>query len=164
MVSAINYQVEQGYLYFVIDKDGNIGQNFSLDSWGYHAGQSSYQGLSGTVSDELVGIEIQCAGKLVKEGAIYKTWFGTEVEEEEVRHIPIKSANQEKGDYERYTKSQEEALTRLVLWLHKNNPDVFKLDFVVGHDEVSPGRKNDPGGALSMTMPQYREFLKQQIG
>jgi len=164
LVSAINYQVEQGYLYFVIDKDGNIGQNFSLDSWGYHAGQSSYQGLSGTVSDELVGIEIQCAGKLVKEGAIYKTWFGTEVEEEEVRHIPIKSANQEKGDYERYTKSQEEALTRLVLWLHKNNPDVFKLDFVVGHDEVSPGRKNDPGGALSMTMPQYREFLKQQIG
>ena len=164
LASAMNYQVEQGYLYFVIDKDGNIGQNFSLDSWGYHAGQSSYPGLSGKVSDDLVGIEVQCAGKLTKEGETDKTWFGTEVDTGEVRHISEKTENQQEGDYERYTEAQEDALTRLVLWLYKNNPDVFNLDFVVGHDEVSPDRKNDPGGALSMTMPQYREFLKRQAG
>jgi hypothetical protein len=161
---AMKYQTEQGYLYFVIDKDGNIGQNFPLDSWGYHAGKSSYPGLNGTVSDELVGIEIECAGLLTKEGSTYKTWYQTAVAEEEVRYIKTKTDNQQAGYYEKYTQEQEEALTRLLLWLHKNNPDVFSLDFVVGHDEVSPGRKNDPGGSLSMSMPKYREFLKQQAG
>lgn len=161
--SAISYQVEQGYLFFVIDQDGNIAQNFPLDSWGYHAGQSSYPGLSGNVSDELVGIEIQCAGKLEKAGMAYKTWFGTSVDAVNVRHVAANTANQEHGYYEKYTDAQEGALTRLILWLHSNNPEVFKLDYVVGHDEVSPGRKNDPGGALSMSMPEYRDFLKQQL-
>ena len=163
LASAISYQVEQGYLYFVIDKDGDISQNFPLDSWGYHAGQSSYPGLSGTVSDELVGIEIQCAGRLTKDGNNYKTWFGTNVDPADVRRIPQKTENQEEGYYEKYTDAQEEALTRLVLWLHANNPDIFKLDNVVGHDEVSPGRKNDPGGALSKTMRDFRGFIKQQV-
>ena len=160
--SALNYQVDQGYLYFVIDEDGNIGQNFSLDSWGYHAGKSSYQGLSGSVSDDLVGIEVQCAGKLTKQGDSFRTWFGTTVPESEVRTIPSKKDNQQQGHYEKYTEAQENALTTLILWLHKNNPEVFKLNFVVGHDEVSPGRKNDPGGSLSMTMPQYRDYLRAQ--
>ena len=162
LLSALNYQVEQGYLYFVIDKDGNIGQNFPLDSWGYHAGRSDYPGLSGKVSDDLVGIEVQCAGKLAKEGNIYRTWFQTVVPEYEVRNISTKKENQKPGYYQKFTEAQENALTTLILWLHKNNPRVFSLEFVVGHDEVSPARKNDPGGSLSMTMPKYRERLLSQ--
>ncbi len=162
LASALNYQVGQGHLYFVIDENGNIGQNFSLDSWGYHAGTSSYPGLSGSVSNELVGIEVQCAGKLAKQGSKYHTWFRTTVPESEVRAIPNKKDNQAQGYYEKYTEAQENALTTLILWLHKNNPSVFNLDLVVGHDEVSPGRKNDPGGSLSMTMPKYREYLHVQ--
>ncbi len=162
LASALNYQVEQGHLYFVIDEDGNIGQNFSLDSWGYHAGTSSYPSLSGSVSNDLVGIEVQCSGKLTKQGSNYRTWYRTTVSESEVRAIPNKKDNQERGYYEKYTEAQEIALTALILWLHKNNPRVFSLDLVVGHDEVSPGRKNDPGGSLSMTMPEYRDYLRVQ--
>ena len=164
LASALNYQVDQGHLYFVIDEDGNIGQNFPLDSWGYHAGRSGYSGLSGTVSDDLVGIEVQCAGKLTKQGDNYRTWFRTTVPESEVRTIPTKKDNQEQGHYENYTEAQEHALATLILWLYTNNPRVFNLEFVVGHDEVSPGRKNDPGGSLSMTMPEYREYLRSQVG
>lgn len=152
-------QVKNGYTYFVIDKDGNIGQNFSLDSWGYHAGQSSYPGLGESVSSKLVGIEIQAAGKLEKSGAGYKTWFGEPVPAAEVRVIAQKTDNQEAGAYQAYTAAQEESLIRLLTWLHENNPAVFQHKYVLGHDEVSPGRKNDPGGALSMTMPTLRKKL-----
>lgn len=163
LASALNYQVNQGYLYFVIDEHGNIGQNFSLDSWGYHAGKSGYPGLSGKVSNDLVGIEVQCAGKLTKHGDNYLTWFDTKVPESEVRAIPAKKDNQEQGYYQKYTEAQEKALTKLILWLYNNNPDVFNLEFVVGHDEVGLGRKSDPGGALSMTMPEYRNYLRSQV-
>jgi lysozyme family protein len=53
---------------------------------------------------------------------------------------------------------------KLLLWLKGNQPDVFQFEFVLGHDEVSPGRKNDPGGALSVTLPQFRERLVSMHG
>lgn len=159
--SGLNYQVDQGHLYFLIDKDGNIGQNFPLDSWGYHAGQSSYPGLSGNVSDDLVGIEIQCAGRLTKVDNRYLTWFNTEIAESEVRSVSAQTANQEAGHYHKFTDAQELALSQLLRWLCQNNPSVFNVDYIVGHDEVSPRRKNDPGGALSMTMPALREHIRR---
>ena len=57
------------------------------------------------------------------------------------------------------------------MWLKRNNPDVFRFDYVAGHDEIatlgSPGspkektlgRKQDPGGSLSLPMAEYREML-----
>jgi N-acetyl-anhydromuramyl-L-alanine amidase AmpD len=160
----IDAQVRNRYLYFVIDVEGNIAQNFSLDSWGYHAGRSKYTGLSGSVSNELVGIEIQSAGRVQKKGNNYKTWFGTKISKNTVRHIRANKDNQIAGYYEKYSKAQEKSLTKLLLWLHTNNSDVFSLDLVLGHDEVSPNRKQDPGGALSYSMVEYRKYLKSLVG
>lgn len=158
--AGMDEQVKNGYLYFIIDKDGNIGQNFSLDTWGSHAGVSTWPGLGDRVSDDLVGIEIQCAGKLTKTGSTYKSWYGEVVPASDVRSIAAQTANQEEGHYQKYTAAQEDALIRLLTWLRENNPDVFSYDLVLGHDEVSPGRKNDPGGSLSMSMPDLRTKLK----
>lgn len=153
-------QVKNKYLYFIIDKDGNIGQNFSLDSWGSHAGLSTWKGLGDRVSDDLVGIEIQSAGRLEKSGSTFKTWFGETIPAADVRSVAKQNENQEAGHYHKYTPAQEESLIRLLTWLHDNNPDVFSYDLVLGHDEVSPKRKNDPGASLSMTMPALRNKLK----
>jgi len=160
LTSGLDYQVDQGHLYFLIEEDGNIGQNFPLDSWGYHAGPSSYPGLNGTVSDDLVGIEIQCAGKLRKEGSRYFSWYGEQIPVAQVRSISSQTANQEAGHYHKYTDAQEDALKKLLVWLTRNNTDTFKVDYIVGHDEVSPRRKNDPGGSLSTPMPELRETVK----
>ena len=162
LANGLSDQVNNGFLYFLIDAEGNIGQNFSLDTWGYHAGASSYPGLPGTVSDDLVGIEVQCAGRLKKEGGVFKSWFNTIVPDADVRTVAA-NANQEAGSYEKYTTAQEESLTNLLVWLCRNNPEVFSIKFVLGHDEVSPGRKNDPGGALSMNMPDFRARLKTLV-
>lgn len=154
-------QLKNEFTYFVIDKNGNIGQNFSLDTWGYHAGASFHPDLGKYVHSKLVGIEIQVFGKLKKSGSEYKTAYAipTIVPAEEVRVIEKQTDNQVPGPYQMYTKAQEEALFKLLRWLHDNNPEVFQYQYVLGHDEVSPGRKTDPGGSLSMTMPALRKKL-----
>lgn len=167
---SVDYAISRGsYCYFVIDRDGNVHQAFSLDRWGYHAGTSKWPGISGTVSDELVGIEIQAAGRLKSAGdGKYKAYFTNTrkgdkyFQEDEVRHADQHNENIQKGVYHKYTLQQERALTELLLWLKRNNPGVFNFDFVAGHDEVNPRGKNDPGAALSMTMPAFRDHIKQQ--
>lgn len=159
--SSLSYGREQGYCFFVIAKDGRILQSFPLDRWGYHAGKSSWGKITG-VSPHFVGIEIDCAGKLEfnKKEQCWQSWFGRKVAEPLRRTVAAKD-NIEAGTYEKYTPQQEEALIQLLLWLKTNNPEVFSFANVVGHDEVAvpKGRKNDPGGSLSVTMPALREML-----
>lgn len=163
------------YCYFVIDRDGGVHQPFSLDRWGYHAGESRWSGIGSSVSDEMVGIEIQAAGKVKSTGnGDYKAYYTSTsrgdktFQENEVRHAKEDNDNIQKGTYHKYTEAQEEALMDLLLWLKHNNPDVFNFAYVAGHDEVAGmkgigrNRKNDPGAALSMTMTELRQKLKER--
>ena len=150
-------QVENRYTYFVIDENGRIAQNFPLNEWGYHAGKSYMAPFGSSVSQYLVGIEICCAGKLEKDET---PEFTNITFPEKDKRRSDGEANIKKGVYQKYTAAQEAALETLLLWLHENNPNVFKLDYVFGHDEVSPDRKSDPGASLSMTMPEFRAKLK----
>lgn len=157
--NCLTYQANKGYTYFAIDKDGNIGQNFPLNQWGYHAGKSYWKDLGNSVSRRLVGIEVQCAGNLDDNNT---SWFGVQYPENDVRSLNNKLDNIQPGKYLKYTDKQEESLVRLLLWLKRNNTEVFSFDHVLGHDEVSPKRKVDPGASLSMSMPQFRSFLKEK--
>jgi len=175
------------YAYFIIDRSGNVHQNFPLDRWGYHGGESAWEGLSGSVSDELVGIEIQNAGRLrdyyqnSSDGTKYDcpegklaAWYTRPNsgdlffdKETECRYSE-NNDNIQKGWYHAYSPEQEEALENLLIWLKRNNPDVFEFKYVLGHDEVAGkkgigrNRKNDPGAALSMTMTEFREKIEKE--
>jgi hypothetical protein len=160
-----------GCLYLLLDKDGNLGQGNSLRRHGYHAGVSSHKGAVGTVSDEYAGVEVMCWGGVSKSGAGFRSWAGTTVAASEVVHQAAKRGNIAPGHYQVYTRKQMFALRRLVCWLHLNCPEEFRLDRVVGHDEVSPGRKNDPGASLydhergcPLTMEEFRQLLAQDVG
>ena len=162
-----------GMLYLLIDKDGNVGQSNPLNEHGYHGGASAWKGISGYVSDDLVGIEVQCAGQLTKYKDKYYPWWDRSnggngphqwlaenaIEEKDVIHYQKKVGNIQPGYYHRYTQLQIMALTRVLLWLYFNNTSVFNPDFILGHDEVAPSRKNDPGGALLQDMGSYRAYL-----
>lgn len=155
----IAYGAKMGFAYFVIDRAGTIYQSVPLNRWGSHAGKSSWEGMEGGVSRHLVGIEIDSYGILSTSKGLFSAWSGQTVHEKEARKIDKDEDNIKAGVYHAYTVEQETALTRLLLWLKLNNPDHFDLDLVLGHDEVSPGRKTDPGGALFTTMPMYRQYL-----
>lgn len=161
---AVAYMVNRGHLYFVISPKGEVFQNFPLTHWGYHCGESKWPGLGSSLSDTLVGIEIMCPGKLNADGS---PWYGGgPFDKALTRRVAKSDGQREAGLYYRYTLEQEAALEKLVRWLENNNPNVFKFENVLGHDEVSGPRglgrqrKNDPGGSLSLTMDDFRAKLK----
>jgi N-acetyl-anhydromuramyl-L-alanine amidase AmpD len=157
--STIAYGVSQGYAYWVISPGGRIYQTHPLNRWGYHAGKSTWPSLGSGVSQFLLGVEICCGGMLTPKG---KSWFGKQYNDLEIREIKTTDHNRQAGKYAMFSQAQEASLELLCLWLHYNRPDVFKLDLILGHDETSPGRKNDPGGSLSMNMPEFRSYLKNK--
>ncbi|MEM1293732.1 MAG: N-acetylmuramoyl-L-alanine amidase [Verrucomicrobiota bacterium] len=163
--NATRYGVNQGsYCYYVIGPDGTVYQNFPLNRWGYHAGKSSWPSLGSGVSTKLVGIEVVNAGRVTKQSdGTFKPWFNLKLNEDDVRYASARQ-NVKKGWYHKYTDAQETALVELLQWLKTNAPDIFSFENVLGHDEVAPSRKDDPGGALSITMPEFRRYLKKTAG
>ena len=177
--STVEGGIGNHYTFFVIGPKGDVYQNFDLNRWGYHAGESSHPVLGKSVSKYLVGIEICNAGKVRQiDDKTFRPWFNDPLHYQQAhepiphgvpnpaRDLPLDQVryverlqNREAGWYHRYTPEQEQALIELLLWLKSNGPGIFNFEFVLGHDEVSPGRKNDPGGALSLTMPDFRAHL-----
>lgn len=143
-----------GYLYLFIDEKGQVWQQFSLDSWGNHAGSSTCPVTKRTnVSRFYVGIEIAAGGRV--DSNTRKTWFGKKVNN--ARYFAGNKL-QTAGWYEPYTEAQEKSLIELLKWLVDQG---MNSNYIFGHDEVSPGRKNDPGGALSMGMDKLRETIRE---
>ncbi|MEN0059583.1 MAG: N-acetylmuramoyl-L-alanine amidase [Bdellovibrio sp.] len=151
-INSLKWGIDQGLAFFVIGPTGKVYQNFPLSHWGNHAGVSNWLNLGSSVSQYLVGIEVACANKVDENGT---AWFGKTYGINRLR-VSEKKENIKAGTYVKYTKEQELALLDLLVWLKKNNPTVFSITNIAGHDEVSPGRKDDPGASLSMTMPELR--------
>lgn len=145
-IDMLNWGIGEHYSFFVIGPTGQVYQSTPLNQWGSHAGKSYWPGLGSSVSSKLVGIEIACAGKL-ENG---KSWFGKSYPADQIRN-----------GFKKYTQAQEKALFELLRWLYENNPEVFNCDYILGHDEISPGRKNDPGHSLSIKMSELRAAVKQ---
>lgn len=152
-------------LYLLVDGAGQLGQSDPLNFHGWHAYPSAHKEATGSVADEFHGVELQAAGMLEKvRGGKFRSDFGSTIDPSEVLEVPAKRGNMEPGFYHAYSRAQVDTLRRLVLWLAANSPH-FSINRVVGHDEVSPGRKSDPGGALwlpengfvPVTMAEFRE-------
>jgi N-acetyl-anhydromuramyl-L-alanine amidase AmpD len=170
---TVIYLGRVGYPCLVMGQDGVIYQAFPLNRGGCHSGTKHH--------DYSVGIEIVSAGRCkpvtINGKRKFAAWFHCDESgnviypdqcfpESEMRYVERKGSCRE-GWYQKYTPAQEDSLIKLLLWLKSQAPDVFSFDDVKGHDECCdeggrPGAKNDPGGALSMTMPEFRELLKQK--
>lgn len=153
-----DYLRSKGYPCLVVAKDGKILQGFPCSEGGAHSGTYHH--------NTHVGVEIVNGGKLTPNAdGSGTTWFDKHIPKENCRDFSGDKKTQVAGRYEKYTEAQEKQLIKLCLWYKENNPDVFSFDRVIGHDEACAetgnyGRKNDPSGALSMTMPAFRKHLK----
>ena len=137
--------------HLVIGKEGEIYQlaPFNIITW--HAGRSSWKGRGG-LNKYSIGIELENSGYLIKKPDGYCNVWDKKIPEEKI--ILATHANEKKERaWESYTQLQLETLEKVCLVLIKQ----YEIKEVVGHDEISPGRKQDPGPAFAMD--KFREKM-----
>jgi N-acetyl-anhydromuramyl-L-alanine amidase AmpD len=130
--------------HFVVDRDGTVWQLSDLSRVTWHAGKSSWKDAKGKkvehINDYGVGIEVANWGFWRKEIA---------------KHVPdpakagwLKAKHPNGGPiqwWEPYQEKQMAVLEDLTRWLLKAFP---KIHCVVGHEQIAPSRKVDPGPAF----------------
>lgn len=118
--------------HLLIDKDGTERQLVPLTRIAYHAGKSRWRGLDG-LNAYSIGIELVSPG--------WRT--------DGLPNWPTLRAQGRSGgparDWYLYPEEQIAALEARLSTLFELFPS---LSEIVGHDEIAPGRKNDPGPAF----------------
>jgi N-acetylmuramoyl-L-alanine amidase len=130
--------------HLVIGLDGTVTQLVPFDRVAWHAGPSRWDGLSG-LNAHSIGIELDNAGRLERKGGRWCAWFGTALPDEEVMVGTHKHESRECG-WHLYPAVQLDAALRVAEALVA----AYELRDVVGHEDISPGRKTDPGPAFPM--------------
>lgn len=131
--------------HLVIGRNGEIYQlvPFNIISW--HAGESNYGGRS-WYNNYSIGIELDNAGALTKTGNEYQSWFGRKYAQSEVMQSVHRNES-DLGFWHIYTEKQlemNEEITSLILGKYKG------IVNILGHEEISPDRKQDPGPAFPL--------------
>ncbi len=144
--SVNHYLSNSGYaVHIVIGRDGTAVQLARFDQWGSHAGTSKWKDRTG-LSRYSVAIELVNWGKLGGTDKEPRAWTGAEVPSEEVFVASHKHSPNTKALWHAYTNEQIETLLVLI----KAIADTYNIsrEDIVGHEDVSPGRKTDPGPAF----------------
>jgi N-acetylmuramoyl-L-alanine amidase len=130
--------------HLVIGRDNSITQMVPFDTISWHAGKSSWEDRIG-LNKYSIGIEIDNAGRLDKQGEEYLSWFKKSYKPEEV--FEGTHRNEDSSTYwHRYTEKQVEIVESITKML----VDSYGIKTILGHEEISPGRKTDPGPAFPL--------------
>lgn len=128
-----------------IDSAGKVIQQVPFNVTAYHAGKSSYLGRE-SCNNFSLGIEVSNPGPLIRgpDGTLKttygRTWFGGAVE---ARH-KNPGAPKNWTHWAEYTPTELDLCAHIVdLWR-----EAYGITDVVGHDDIAPGRKFDPGPAF----------------
>lgn len=123
--------------HIVIGRDGKVVQLLPFDRIAWHAGDSKWKNFS-QLNRYSIGIELVNSGRLTKNTKTgnWITWYGKIIRNNEVDII-----NDE--GWHTHTRAQIETLTRIISTLRAQ----YKInqDFILGHNQISPGKKVDPG-------------------
>lgn len=146
--SAINWfknPKSKASAHVVISRTGEVTQlvPFNIKAW--HAGVSEWNNLVG-MNNYSIGIELENAGKLAPHlENHWRAWFGGVYHGDEVLEATHKLEDEPAG-WQIFTPEQLDAAVEVALAII----DYYALIDVLGHDDVSPHRKVDPGPAFPM--------------
>ena len=130
--------------HLVIGRDGSVTQLVPFDRVAWHAGISQWEGRTG-LNAYSIGIELDNAGRLVRKEEGWMAAFGGTYSSSQVMQAAHKHGGAVYG-WHIYPEAQLEALLEVCLALY----DTYQMLDVVGHDDVAPKRKVDPGPAFPM--------------
>ncbi len=136
--------------HLVVARDGGLTQLLPFDVIGWHAGQSRWGDREG-FNRYSIGIEIVNAGRLERQGERFASWKGDEYGPEEVVEAVHRHQTQP-SFWHKFTTAQVETVEALCRLL----ADEYGVVHILGHDEVAPGRKIDPGPAYPLDLLRAR--------
>ena len=140
--------------HLVIGRNGEIFQLVPFNIIAWHAGVSSYGGRSG-FNNYSIGIELDNAGILTRTGNDFQSWFGKKYMPNEVMEGVHRNESLSRH-WHIYTERQlevNEEVTGLILDRYKS------IEHILGHEEIAPGRKKDPGPAFPLD-----KFRRMMLG
>lgn len=144
-VRALSNPAKKVSAHLVVGQEGEIYQLVPFDTEAWHAGRSSWNGRSG-YNRYSVGIEIDNAGILTANGSgKYLSWFNRVYSDEQVLQATHRNETTTRY-WHRYPEAQIEAVFDICEALF----DAYPIREVLGHEEISPSRKTDPGPAFPL--------------
>ena len=154
---------DQNYVsaHLVVGRDGAVTQLVPFDTIAYHAGVSEWQGRK-WLNNYAIGIEIVNWGLLrvddPQDGSMrFESYTGAEVPSSDAEYATHKYGTPS-GYWQRYTEAQINSVLGLCQTLFTTYPSIRTI---VGHDDIAPGRKSDPGPLFPMTT--VRRIVEQGV-
>jgi N-acetylmuramoyl-L-alanine amidase len=134
--------------HLVIRRDGSITQCVPFNVVAWHAGKSQWTGKDGAYSglnSHAIGIEIENWGPLAKSSGGWVSWTGAQVDGLKVIEAHHKFGVPVCG-WEVFTAAQIET----AIFAAQAICSEYPIEDIMGHDDIAPGRKSDPGPAWDM--------------
>lgn len=133
--------------HLIVGRDGQVRQIVPFDRVAWHAGKSEWRGETG-LNSRSIGIELVNAGWLDR----FEAEGCTRADLEECLplnrvHLARHALGGPLRAWERFPEAQLATLDGLLAELRRAYPAISEI---VGHDEIAPGRKEDPGPAFPM--------------
>lgn len=126
-------------VHIAIGTDGSIIQLIPFNKIGWHAGNSTWLDRT-DLNNHSIGIEIVNAGRLKKTGSVWRSWVGKKYEADDV----IREIHRNEEHYSWWHVYTEEQITT-TFDLCRDIMSRYNIKHIIGHEEISPGRKSDTG-------------------
>ncbi len=147
-VSWLSNPAARASAHLVIGRDGGITQLVPFNRIAWHAGQSQWAGRSG-LNGFSIGVELDNAGHLERAGGRWISAASKRVYADDdvlvANHKHDRAGTPPSGWHE-YSEVQIDAAQRVGLLLMRK----YALKDVLGHEDIAPGRKSDPGPAFPL--------------
>lgn len=145
----------QASAHFCVDRDGSIIQQVKCNTIAWHAGQSSWKDLT-ALNPHSIGIELANWGLLSEGPTGFKSWLGTDISDNLVIMGEHRNSPGKIHPWELFPEAQFKAAAKLCAALAEHYD--IREECVLGHDDISPGRKIDPGPSFNMDIFKSRVF------
>lgn len=146
--SAISWfltPIAQASAHLVIAQDGTITQFAPFNTVTWHAGKSQWKGLIG-LNQFSIGIELVNGGRLRRSGDKWTCPVDRCIVPDDEVMLATHKNETEQSAWQEYAGKQMETAALVAAVLVQQ----YNLKDVIGHEDISPIRKSDPGPAFPM--------------
>ncbi len=159
-IAWLSNRAAKASAHLVIGRDGAITQMVPFNRVAWHAGRSLWDGRSGLNSCS-IGIELDNAGRLERAGSRWRSAATKRAYADDdvllANHRHDRSGTPPCGWHE-YSEEQLAVALEVSLLLMQR----YALKDVLGHEDIAPGRKSDPGPAFPLFSFRSRLLGRQQ--